>query len=110
MDSEVPEQVIDVTKISQDRIHQRMVDWDLRHSQMAEQLVSRVSQIVDNPVPRGRGVQAVEQGQPSSVEMTVPCASRCEYVLVTRVSSALPCPAPSHGVCERIADRGKRNV
>ena len=39
LDSEVPEQVIDVPKISQDRIQQRLVDRDLRHSQMAEQLV-----------------------------------------------------------------------
>ena len=64
MDSEVPEQVIDVPKISQDRIQQRLVDRDLRHSQMAEQLVEVptvlspsliAEQIVDIPVPRGRG-------------------------------------------------------
>ena len=62
------EQVVDVPMISQDRIQQRLVDRDLRHPQMAEQLVEVptvlspsllqqhfAEQIVDNPVPRGRG-------------------------------------------------------
>ena len=60
-------------KISQDRIQQHLVDRDLRLSQMAEQLMEvptvlspsllqqqLAEQIVDIPVPRGRGVQAVE--------------------------------------------------
>ena len=68
LDSAVPEQVIDVPKISHDRIRYRLVDRDLRHPQMAEQLVelptistpSLLQQqgaelIVDNPVRGGRG-------------------------------------------------------
>ena len=68
LDTVLPEQVIDEPQISQDRIQQRLVDRDLRHSQMAEKLVEVptvlspsllqqlfVEQIVDNPVPRGRG-------------------------------------------------------
>ena len=39
LDIEVPEQVIEVPKISQDSIRERLVDCDLRHPQMAEQLV-----------------------------------------------------------------------
>ena len=39
LDSALPEQVIDVPKISQDSIQQRLVDRNLRHSQMAEHLV-----------------------------------------------------------------------
>ena len=38
-DSVVPKQVIDVPKISHDRIQYRLVEGDLRHTQMAEQLV-----------------------------------------------------------------------
>ena len=59
------EQVIDVPKISQDRIQCRLVDGEMRQSQMAEQLVEvptilslsllqRAEQIVGNPAPRGR--------------------------------------------------------
>ena len=62
--TQVPEQAIDVPKIYQDRNQQRLVDRDLRHAQMAEQLVEmvefvqfasllqqqRAEQIVDNPV------------------------------------------------------------
>ena len=68
LDSVLPEQVIGVPKISQDRIQQRLVDRDLRHSQMAEQLMEvptvlspsllqqqTVEQTVNIPVPRGRG-------------------------------------------------------
>ena len=68
LDTVVPDQVIAVSKISQDRIQQRLVDSDLRHPQMAEQLVEvptvlsfallqqRIAeQFVDNPVPCGRG-------------------------------------------------------
>ena len=69
LDTQSPvEQVIDVPKITQDRIQQRLVDRDLRRTKMAEQLVEvpttlslsllqqqRAEQIVDNPVPRGRG-------------------------------------------------------
>ena len=53
-------------KITQDRIQQRLVDRDLRRTQMADQLVEvstslflsllqqqRAEQIADNPVPRG---------------------------------------------------------
>ena len=39
LDTMLSEQVIDVTKISQDSIQQRLVDRDFRHPQMAEQLV-----------------------------------------------------------------------
>ena len=62
------EQVIDVPQISQDLISQRLGDRVLRHPQMVEQLVEVptvlslallqqqiAEQIVDNPVPRGRG-------------------------------------------------------
>ena len=66
LDSQVPEQAIDVPKISQDRLQQRMVDRDLRPAQMAEQLVEmpefvqfasllqqqRAEQIIDIPVPQ----------------------------------------------------------
>ena len=65
LDTQSPvEQVIDVPKITQDRIQQRLVDPDLRLAQMAEQLVEvptiltlavLAEQIVDIPVPRGRG-------------------------------------------------------
>ena len=72
LDTQSPvEQVIDVLKITQDRIQQRLVDRDLRRTQMADQLVEvstslflsllqqqRAEQIVDNPVPRGRGAVA----------------------------------------------------
>ena len=68
LDSQVSEQAIDVPKISQDRIQLRLVNLDLRHAQMAEQLVEmlefvqfasllqqqRAEQIIDIPVPRGR--------------------------------------------------------
>ena len=66
LDAAIPEQVIDVPQISQDRIQQRLVGRDLRHPQMAEQLVEvptvlspallqqlYAEQIVDNPVPGG---------------------------------------------------------
>ena len=65
-DTVFPEQVIDVPKISQDSIQQRPVDRDLRHSQMAEQLVEvptvlspslLAEQIVDIPVPCGHPTQ-----------------------------------------------------
>ena len=39
LDIEVPPQVIEVPKISQDSIRERLVDCDLRHPQLAEQLV-----------------------------------------------------------------------
>ena len=83
-------QVIDVPKISQDRIQQRLVDWDLHHSQMAEQLVEvptvlspsllpqqRAEQIVDNPVPRGRrggggGLQGFLPVQNSTAPVAAP--------------------------------------
>ena len=61
LDIEVPEQVIEVPKISRDCTQERLVDCDLRHPQMAEQLMevptvlSLAEQIVDNPAPRGRG-------------------------------------------------------
>ena len=45
LDTEVPEQVIDVPKISQDRIQQRLVDRVMRHPQQAEQMVE-VSTVV----------------------------------------------------------------
>ena len=64
----LPEQDIDVPKISQDGIQQRFADRDLRHPKMAEQLVEVptvlspslhqqqiAEQTVDIPVPRGRG-------------------------------------------------------
>ena len=38
LDTVLPEQVIDVPNISQDRIQQRLVDRDLRHPQIAEHL------------------------------------------------------------------------
>ena len=62
------EQVVDVPKISEDIIQPRMVDRNLRHPQMAEQLVEvptvlsfaslqqqTVEHIVNIPVPCGRG-------------------------------------------------------
>ena len=68
LDIEVPAQVIEVPKISQDSIRERLVDCDLRHPQMAEQLVEvptvvsyssflqrTVEQTVDIPASRGRG-------------------------------------------------------
>ena len=71
------EQVIDVPKITQDSIQQRLVDGDLRRTQMAVQLVEvpttlslsllqqqRAEQIVDNPVPCG-GLQGFRQGHGS---------------------------------------------
>ena len=61
LDIEVPEQIIEVPKVSLDCIWERLVDCDLRHPQMAEQLMelptvlSLAEQIVDNPAPRDRG-------------------------------------------------------
>ena len=88
LDSQVPVQAIDVPKISPDRIQQRLVDWDLRRAQMAEQLVEmpefvqsasllqqqRAEQIVDNPVPRGcwRGGGGL-QGCPTTEFNSVSC-------------------------------------
>ena len=71
LDTAVPEQVIDVPKISPGRLQQRLVDRDLRLSQMAEQLAEVptilyflkqpiAEQIVGVPIPHGRGVWAVE--------------------------------------------------
>ena len=63
LDIEVPEQVIEVPKVSLDCIRERLVDCDLRHPQMAEQLMevptvlSLAEQIVDNPAPRGRSLR-----------------------------------------------------
>ena len=67
-DRPIAEQVIDVPKISEATIQQRLVDRDLRFLEMAEQLVEVptvlsfaslqqqiAKQIVDIPVPR-RGV------------------------------------------------------
>ena len=68
-DTQLPvEQDIDVPKIAQDIIQPRTVDCDLRHPQIAEQLVEvptilsfaslqqqTAEHIVDNPVPHGRG-------------------------------------------------------
>ena len=78
LDIEVPAQVIEVPKISQDSIRERLVDCDLRHPQMAEQLVEvptvvsyssllqrTVEQHVDIPVPHGR-VQGSLPGQSST--------------------------------------------
>ena len=69
LDIEVPAQVIEVPKISQDSIRERLVDCDLRHPQMAEQLMEvptvlslaslqqqYAEQTVDNPASRGRGL------------------------------------------------------
>ena len=69
LDPQLPvEQVIDVPKISEDIIQPRLVDRDLRHPQIAEQLVEvptvlsfaslqqqTVEHIVNIPVPRGCG-------------------------------------------------------
>ena len=71
LDTVLPEQVIDVPKISKDIMQQRLVGWDLRHTQTAEQLVEvptilyffkqRIpEQIVDNPVPRSRAQSVVQ--------------------------------------------------
>ena len=100
------EQVIDVPKIPEDSIQQRLVDRDSRVPQRAEQLVEvptvltlavLAEQIVDIPVPRGRGclgggrgggLQGFLQGQYSRT-------SRC--VLTNVASSAC---RSSHGeVC-----------
>ena len=68
LDTQIPvEQVIAVPKISNDSIQPRLVDCDLRHPQMAEQLVEvptvlsfallqqqTAEQIIDIPVPRRR--------------------------------------------------------
>ena len=73
LDIEVSAQVIEVPKISQDCIRERLVDCDLRHPQMAEQLMEvpavlslallqYTEQIVDNPAPRGRGRRGGVQG------------------------------------------------
>ena len=65
------EQVIDLPKILEDSIQQRLVDRDSRVPQMAEQLVAvptvltlvvLAEQIVDIRVPRGRGVHGGLQG------------------------------------------------
>ena len=66
LDIEVPAQVIEVPQISQDSIRERLVDCDLRHPQMAEQLMEvptvlplallqqqSAEQTVDIPVPHG---------------------------------------------------------
>ena len=69
LDTQLPvEQVIDVPKISDDSIQPRMVDCDLRHLQIVEQLVEvptilsfaslqqqTVEHTVNIPVPRGHG-------------------------------------------------------
>ena len=70
LDAQSPvEQVIDVPKISEDSIQQRFVDRDSRIPQMAEQLVEvptvltpslLAEQIVDIPVPHGRGSSSDE--------------------------------------------------
>ena len=92
LDIEVPVQVIEVPKISQDCIRERLADCDLRHPQMAEQLMEvptvlslallqqqYAEQIVDNPASRGRGlrggIQSFFPGQSSTaavVDIPVP--------------------------------------
>ena len=75
LDTVLPEQVMDVPKISQDSIPQRLVDCDPLEPQTAEQLVEVptafslallqqqvVEQIVDNQVPRGRDDHGGLQG------------------------------------------------
>ena len=75
LDVEVPAQVSEVPKISQDSIRERLVDCDLRHPQMAEQLVEvptvasyssllqrTVEQTVDIPASRGRGLRGGIEG------------------------------------------------
>ena len=83
-DSQVPEQAIDVPKISQDRIQQRLVDRDLRHAQMAEQLLEmcefvqfasllqqqRAEQIIDIPVRSG-ALQGFRPGQVSTASFSI---------------------------------------
>ena len=81
LDIEVPEQVIEVPKVSLDCIRERLVDCDLRHPQMAEQLMevptvlSLAEQIVDNPAPRGRcrrgGLQDFFPGQSTTAAADV---------------------------------------
>ena len=105
LDSQVPEQAIDVPKIPQDRIQQRLVDRDLRHAQLAEQLVEmpefvqfasllqqqRAEQIVDNPVPRGRRV-AVEVFKVSLPEQKSFSRSADEVVEGSSWTRSLTCP------------------
>ena len=69
LDTQLPvEQVTDVPKISEDIVQPRMIDCDLRHPQITEQLVEvptvlsfaslqqqTLEHIVNIPVPRGRG-------------------------------------------------------
>ena len=75
LDIEVPAQVIEVPKISQDSIRERLVDCDLRHPQMAEQLMEvptvlclallqqqYAEQNVDIPASRGRGLRGGIEG------------------------------------------------
>ena len=64
LDIEVPAQVIEVPKISQDCIRERLVDCDLRHPQMAEQLLE---------VPTVLSTTRLRQ------------VARCSFVLVTGV-------------------------
>ena len=98
LDSVVPEQVIDVPKISQDTIQQRLADRDLRHAQLAEQLVEvptilslsllqHQSAEQNNPVPRGR--RGVGGGLQSFLPVQNSTAPVSQHLVATR-SRVLP--------------------
>ena len=76
VDTVLTEQVIDVPKISQDIIPQRLVDPDLRPTQTAEHLVEVPSilyilkQKVDIPVPRVFSQNRIQQRSPSGSSLT----------------------------------------
>ena len=59
------EQAVDVLKISQDSIQQRMVDRDLRHPQMAEQFVEVPTVLLEKVSASSAHKPYKEQQQPS---------------------------------------------
>ena len=94
LDIEVPEQVIEVPKSSQDCIRGRLVDCDLRRPQMAEQLIevptvlSLAEQIVDNPASCGRGLRGgIEDFSQDRVQQLLPTLTFQFLVAIFKVSS-----------------------
>ena len=97
------EQVIDVPKIPEDSIQQRLVDRDSHILQVAEQLVEvptvltlavLAEQIVDIPVPRGCGVHGGLQGSPPRQSST---ASGAEQIVDFPVGGGLQGFLPRQG-------------
>ena len=111
LDIEVPAQVIEVPKISQDIIPQRSV---VLVPQMVEQLTevptvlspTRIAlqiaeQIVDTPVPRGRGQRRVQGFLPRQSSTATPSA---EERISERIEEQSVFPSSAKRTSERIED------